>query len=77
MKLKTLPIECPFCHSIPELVKTPLWYGTHGYRGCYEYSVRCTNEECLVKPHTHEYNDIYDMDEDECFSKAINDWNTR
>lgn len=78
MKIKVLPLECPFCHEIPELIKKPLWNGEgHGYYNCFQYSVQCTNGECKVNPKTSEYNDIYDMTEDDCFNKAIEDWNDR
>lgn len=31
------PKECPFCHDMPILAKDPLWDGSHGYYGNYEY----------------------------------------
>ena len=69
--------DCPFCHAMPTFNKEPLWHGSHGYRDNYEYYVACENEECRIKPSTKHYNDIYDMNEAECFEKAIEDWNIR
>ena len=77
IKIKVLPKECPFCHDIPALIKDPLWNGNHGYYGNYEYYVACENKKCKVNPKTKPYNDIYDMAEQECINKSIEDWNTR
>jgi len=27
---------CPFCGKKVELIKEPLWHGSHGYHDCYE-----------------------------------------
>ena len=32
---------CPFCGKKVELIKEPLWHGSHGYYGSYEYVVKC------------------------------------
>lgn len=69
--------ECPFCHDIPILNKDPLWNGSHGYHGNYEYYVGCRNGRCKINPRTKSYNDIYDMKEQECIEKVIEDWNIR
>lgn len=77
MKINKLPLSCPFCHEEPELIKESLWSEGHGYYNCFKYSVRCTNDKCKVMPRTIGYHDIYDMTEDECINKAIEDWNDR
>lgn len=42
--------SCPVCGSSPFLDKKPLWrdygYTIHEYKDCYEYSVRCANNDC-------------------------------
>ena len=75
--MRVLPKECPWCHDMPVLIKDPLWNDSCGYHGNYEYYVACINESCKIKPRTKSYNDIYDMLEQECMDKAIEDWNTR
>lgn len=77
VKMKELPQECPFCHDIPSVVKNALWNNGHGYYGNHEYYVACTNVNCKVQPKTKAYNDIYDLTEQECIEKSINDWNSR
>lgn len=32
---------CPFCGTVPYIEKIPLWHGSHGYHGCYEYDIHC------------------------------------
>ena len=39
---------CPFCGSDVELKKIPLWHGSHGYSGCYEFKIRCEKCGCTV-----------------------------
>lgn len=75
--IRISPKECPFCHNMPVIRKEPLWNGSHGYHDCYEYYVACENEKCKVNPRTSSYNDIYDMKEQECIEKALEDWNER
>lgn len=77
VKMKELPQECPFCHDMPSVVKNALWNNGHGYYGNHEYYVACTNVNCKVQPKTKAYNDIYDLTEQECIEKSINDWNSR
>ena len=50
--MKEYPRECPFCHSLPDIVINPLWDGTHGYHGKYEYYIACRNNDCKIGPHT-------------------------
>lgn len=75
--IRVLLKECPFCHDMPILAKDPKWNASHGYHGHYEYYVACKNGKCKINPRTKSYNDIYDMSEQECIDKAIEDWNTR
>lgn len=77
IKMKEFPKECPFCHDIPIVAKDHLWHGSHGYYGNYEYYVACMNQNCKVQPKIKAYNDIYDMTEQECVDKSIEDWNSR
>lgn len=77
MQIKTLPLECPFCHIVPSIEKDPLWNGSHGYIGNYSYYIACKNENCNIQPRTKSYNDIYDMTEQDCINKSIEDWNSR
>lgn len=74
--IKEFPKECPFCHITPSVAQDPLWHGSHGYKGNYDYYVTCTNENCKVQPKTKVYSDIY-MTGQECVDKAIADWNDR
>ena len=71
------PKECPFCHDMPILAKYPLLYGGHGYYGNYEYYIACKNGKCKINPRTKSYNDIYEMSEQECIEKVIEEWNMR
>ncbi len=75
--IKTMPKECPWCHDIPIVAKDPLWNGSHGYYGNYKYYVACRNGNCKINPRTKSYIDVYDMKEEECINKAIEDWNKR
>lgn len=77
IKMKEFPKECPFCHDIPIVAKDHLWHESHGYYGNYEYYVACMNQNCKVQPKTKAYNDIYNMTEQECVDKSIEDWNSR
>ena len=69
--------ECPWCHRMPKLFKTPLWKGSHGYPGNYEYYLSCKNPNCKIQPRTKSYNDIYSMMEEDCINHAIKDWNNQ
>ena len=69
--------SCPFCLSMPAMVKESLDHGNgHGYPGNFTYSVQCTNQECHIQPRTHEYDDIY-RSEEEAIKMAIHDWEDR
>lgn len=73
IKMKEFPKECPFCHDIPTVAKDPLY----SYRGNYKYYIACMNQNCKVQPKTKAYTDIYEMTEQECVDKSIEDWNSR
>ena len=72
---------CPFCGQTPYLERKPLWTtyndGTsHGYRGCYEYDIKCRNPECGCTVKLARNDTIYNIDED-ARKNAINAWNRR
>lgn len=69
--------KCPFCKGDVLLIKDPLWNGSHGYHGCYEFYVKCNNENCLVKPKARAYHTIYEKNEQVQIDKAIDAWNNR
>lgn len=69
--------ECPFCHMIPILSKAPLWRGSHGYQGCYSYSIACQNDDCKINPATRMYDTVNNRTEQDCIDRAIADWNER
>lgn len=58
--MKEYPKECPFCRVLPDIVKDPLWNGSHGYHGHYKYYIACQNKDCKIQPRTRAYNDIYE-----------------
>ena len=70
MKIK----NCPFCGSEVELKKLPLWEGSHGYPGCYEYVISCDN--CGCRKHLGNNDTVYNTDE-EAKQNAIDSWNMR
>ena len=46
MKINEKLVACPCgCKEI-ELKKEPLWHGSHGYQGCYNIELKCTNPKC-------------------------------
>ena len=42
-----------------------------------EYYIACKNGKCKINPRTKSYNDIYEMSEQECIEKVIEEWNMR
>lgn len=71
-KLKPCPCGC----KDVELKKCPLWYGSHGYYGCYEFKIKCNNPKCgwfLKVPK----NDTVYRSEEEAKKNVINAWNKR
>lgn len=69
-------LDCPFCGSQGKLEKEPLWVGTHGYHGCYDFFVRCSNDCCRVQLIGGRFNSVYTSEED-ALGKAIKKWNQR
>ncbi len=65
---------CPFCGSTVEIEKVPLWNGSHGYHGCYEFIIVCQN--CGAKPRYHQNDTIY-RGEEEAKANVIRAWNIR
>ena len=68
--------DCPFCGSSATLICEPLWHGSHGYHGCHEVYVQCTNDKCRVTLPFGIYNSIYIPLED-AEKQAIDKWNNR
>lgn len=67
---------CPFCGKEVELKKEPLWNGSHGYFGCYEYVIKCDNPKCQCSINLWQNDTIYRSDE-EAKRNAIKAWNRR
>ena len=65
---------CPFCGNEVELEKIPLWHGSHGYHGCYEYEIKCSKCGCTVD---QPKNDSIYRSEEEAKENAIKAWNKR
>ena len=68
--------KCPWCKERPKLFKKELWHGSHGYRGNYDYYVKCDNINCKIQPQTTHYSDVY-KDASYAINKACSDWNDR
>lgn len=67
---------CPFCGKKVTLIKEPLWHGSHGYYGSYEYVVKCRNPECRCQIYLGKNNTIY-YDDETAQRNAIKAWNRR
>ena len=65
---------CPFCGEVVELEKRPLWHGSHGYPGCYEFVIRCKQCGCNINL---DKNDTIYRSEDVARDNAIEAWNKR
>lgn len=65
---------CPFCGEIAELEKRPLWHGSHGYYGCYEFVIQCKKCGCQIDL---DKNDTIYRSEDAARDNAIEAWNRR
>lgn len=65
---------CPFCGEEVKLKKIPLWHGSHGYHGCYEFEIVCKN--CGAKPNYRQNDTIY-RNEEEAKTNTIKAWNRR
>lgn len=67
---------CPFCGQPVYLEKKPLWRGTHGYYGCFEYVIECNNKKCGCRINLLQNDTVYNTDE-EARKNVIKAWNTR
>lgn len=71
---------CPFCGEEVSIEKIPMWstYNgiTHGYYGCYEFDIHCTNTDCACRVRLGRNNTVY-CNEKEAKLNAIKAWNRR
>ena len=65
---------CPFCGEIPYIERKPLWRGSHGYVGRFEYDIHCRKCGCEVPLPGN--NTIYNTDDD-ARKNAVTAWNRR
>ena len=65
---------CPFCGENVKIERLPLWHGSHGYHGSYEYDIHCSNCGCRVDL---DRNDTVYRSEEEARDNAIKAWNRR
>ena len=72
MKYELKP--CPFCGNEVQMTKAPLWHGSHGYHGCYEFSISCKDCGCTL---LFTQNDTVYRSEDEAQNNVIKNWNKR
>lgn len=65
---------CPFCGTKVEMIRKPLWDGSHGYQGCYDFKVICEKCGCTLN---YSYADTVYRTEEEAINNVINTWNER
>ena len=65
---------CPFCGSGVLLEKKPLWFGSRGYFGCYEFEISCKKCGCRRRL---DRNDTIYRSEKEAIKNVIEAWNQR
>lgn len=65
---------CPFCGAGVELETIPLWNGSRGYHGCYEFIIRC--KKCGAQPNYPQNDTVY-RSKDEAIKNVIKAWNRR
>ena len=65
---------CPFCGTEVEMMRIPLWDGSHGYKDCYDFKVTCKKCGCTLN--YEKTNTIY-RTEEEAINNAANAWNER
>lgn len=68
--------QCPWCGATGSYHKEPLWHGSHGYVGNYEYYIQCSNPFCGAIAPNGKVDDIY-REEMIAREEAIIKWNTR
>lgn len=66
---------CGFCNGKAIIKEKPLWNGSHGYHGCYDYYVECT--KCHITRPGGSFNTIVCDSKEEAIKKAIEHWNKR
>jgi hypothetical protein len=71
-KLKPCPCGCKDI----ELRKYPLWHGTNGYVGSYEFTIKCSNPNCYWTFNAPKNDTVY-RSEEEAKENVINAWNKR
>ena len=67
---------CPWCGGYANMRREPMWHGSHGYTGCFEFFVQCSNEACGAVAPNGRFNSIYNT----CAfaeQKAEEAWNRR
>ena len=67
---------CPFCGKEVTIKREPLWRGSHGYVGCYEYIIQCDNPDCRCEINLGQNDTVY-RDDETARQNAINAWNRR
>lgn len=67
---------CPFCGSDVYLERKPMWRGSHGYQGCYEYIIKCPDDSCGCRIRLDKNTTIY-HDDVEAMNYVITKWNKR
>lgn len=65
---------CPFCGTIPEIVKTRLRIHSRTQEEFFKFWISCQNCGCTIDMHE---TDTIDRDEETARRNAINKWNTR
>lgn len=71
-------LPCPFCGTVPQISKIPMWNTrdgiTHGYTDCYSFTIRCQVCGCSTNTVTC---DTISLSENEAQRRVITAWNTR
>ncbi len=65
---------CPFCGTKVEMMRIPLWHGSHGYQNCYDFKVTCEKCGCTLN---YAYADTIYRTEEEAINNVTNAWNER
>lgn len=65
---------CPFCGAEAEFETIPLWHGSSGYHGCYEFRIRC--KKCGAQPNYPQNDTVY-RPANEAIENVLKAWNRR
>ena len=65
---------CPFCGTKVEMRRVPLWNGSHGYHGCFNFEVKCPKCGCSVN---YIGSDTVNRSEEEAIANVTKAWNSR